>query len=83
MKPKRITMTHSLINQYKMYQALHVYEPPRATKEELMLFHTPEYVEYLEKVNQKNIPRGAPIKNSFRIGETTDCPVFHGVFEFS
>jgi len=47
------------------------------------MFHTPEYVEYLEKVNPKNFTRGTEKKNSFKIGETTDCPIFNGVFEFS
>jgi histone deacetylase 1/2 len=83
MKPKRIGMTHSLINHYKMYSLLHVYEPAKASREDLCMFHTPEYVEYLEKVNPKTFTRGTEKKNSFKIGETTDCPIFNGVFEFS
>jgi len=62
MKPKRIGMTHSLINHYKMYSLLHVYEPAKASREDLCMFHTPEYVEYLEKVNPKTFTRGTEKK---------------------
>jgi histone deacetylase 1/2 len=83
MKPKRIAMTHSLINHFKLYSHLHVYEPQPATKEDLLLFHTPEYVDYLEKVSNKSVARLFEKKNPFKIGETQDCPIFPGVYSFT
>jgi len=83
MKPKRIAMTHSLINHYKLYSQLHVYEPQPASKDDLQLFHTPEYVDYLEKVSNKSMARLFEKKNPFKIGETSDCPIFTGVYNFS
>jgi acetoin utilization deacetylase AcuC-like enzyme len=82
MKPKRIAMTHSLINHYKLYSLLHVYEPQPASKDDLTMFHTPEYVDYLEKVSSKNMARLFEKKNPFKIGETSDCPIFNGVYNF-
>lgn len=47
MNPKRISMAHSLIVGYGVYKDLDVYTTREATKEEIMQFHDPDYVEYL------------------------------------
>jgi len=82
MKPKRIAMTHSLINHYKLYSQLYVYEPQPASKEDLTMFHTPEYVDYLEKVSSKNVAKVFE-KNSFKVGDNSDCPVFPGIYNYT
>jgi len=75
-------MTHSLINHYKLYSHLYVYEPQPAVEEDLVMFHTPEYVRYLEKVSNKKIAKTFE-QNPFKIGDNLDCPIFPGVFNFS
>jgi histone deacetylase 1/2 len=49
MKPERIAMTHSLINSYHIYRNLDVYMARQASKQEMTKFHTPDYINYLEK----------------------------------
>lgn len=61
MKPIRIKMAHQLIVNYGLYRKMDVYEPHWADYTELCTFHSPEYIEYLEKVSKnpddKNLDR--------------------------
>jgi len=57
MKPKRISMTHSLIESFDLYRELDVYRSRLATREELMRFHHPEYISYLENHVSRDILR--------------------------
>jgi len=50
MKPFRIKMAHQLIVNYGLYRKMNVYQPHRATHTEMERFHSPEYVEYLNRV---------------------------------
>jgi histone deacetylase 1/2 len=52
MKPIRIKMAHQLIVNYGLYRKMEVYEPHWADYTELTTFHSPEYIEYLEKVSK-------------------------------
>ncbi len=52
MKPIRIKMAHQLIVNYGLYRKMEVYEPHWANYTELTAFHSPEYIEYLEKVSK-------------------------------
>jgi len=52
MKPIRIKMAHQLIVNYGLYRKMEVYEPHWANYTELTAFHSPEYVDYLEKVSK-------------------------------
>jgi acetoin utilization deacetylase AcuC-like enzyme len=47
MKPLRMAMTQSLIESFDIYKHLDVYRSRKATKEELLKFHHPDYIEYL------------------------------------
>jgi histone deacetylase 1/2 len=47
MKPRRIAMTHSLIESFDIYRKLDVYRARKADREELLRFHHPEYINYL------------------------------------
>lgn len=54
MKPNRVRMTHQLILGYKLYRLMDVYvrsiqRPHFATAEEMMSFHTPEHVKFLQQ----------------------------------
>lgn len=55
MKPRRIAMTHSLIQSFNLYQKLDVYNSRHATREELLKFHHPDYVNYLTNFVSKDI----------------------------
>lgn len=48
MDPKRISMAHSLIVGYGIYKLLDVYQSKEAAKSELTMFHSDDYVSYLE-----------------------------------
>ena len=45
-------MAHQLIVNYGLYRKMEVYEPHWADYTELTTFHSPEYIEYLEKVSK-------------------------------
>ena len=47
MKPRRLAMTHSLVETFELYQKMDVYRSRHATSEELLKFHHPDYVSYL------------------------------------
>jgi acetoin utilization deacetylase AcuC-like enzyme len=60
------------------------------------MFHTPDYVDYLEKVSGKNVAKLFekekkpnickkifPFLPTVKIGESFDCPIFQGVYQFS
>lgn len=55
MKPRRISMAHSLIQSFNLYQKLDVYENRYATSEELIKFHHPDYIHYLENYVSQNV----------------------------
>ena len=55
MKPKRMAMTHSLIESFDVYRKLDVYRARKAGKEELLRFHHPEYINYLENYVCKDV----------------------------
>ena len=50
MKPYRLKLTHHLILAYGLYRKLTVYKPHIATSEEMVRFHTPEYVDFVRKI---------------------------------
>ncbi|KAL4491480.1 hypothetical protein ABPG72_008136 [Tetrahymena utriculariae] len=48
MKPKRVAMAHSLIQNFGLYKDLDVYTARQATFEEMIKFHDIEYINYLQ-----------------------------------
>jgi len=44
MKPFRIKMAHQLIVNYGLYRKMSVYQPHRATDQEMSAFHSPDYI---------------------------------------
>lgn len=59
MKPHRMRMAHSLILNYGLDKYMHILvcfllsqqRPPRATREQMMRFHTDEYIDFLSRVS--------------------------------
>lgn len=47
MKPKRVAMAHSLIQNFGLYKDLDVYSAREATFEEMLKFHDQDYLQYL------------------------------------
>lgn len=84
MKPQRMRMTHALILSYNLYKDMEVYRPHEAEQGELVAFHDSDYVNFLSEVTVDNYKHYSNQLKRFNlgVGETPDCPVFDGVFEF-
>lgn len=87
MKPFRIKMTHQLIIEYELYRKMHVYQPNKASDQQMQLFHSDKYIQYLKRVAPTLLETGNnqnALKESekYNVGEN-DCPCFPGLFEFS
>src|SRR4051794_40977553 len=52
MKPHRLALTHSLVINYDLFKHMKVFQPRKATNEDLMKYHTPEYTEFLSRYFQ-------------------------------
>lgn len=46
-------------------------------------FHSDDYVQFLSKVTPDNLRQYSAVLQKFNAGDTTDCPVFDGLFEFT
>lgn len=82
MKPFRLMLTDHLVSSYGLHKVMDLYETRSASKEELMSFHSEDYVNFLAKVTPDNLnklPRGSLEK--FNIGD--DCPIFQGIFDYA
>lgn len=80
MKPMRLAVTHSLVFNYKLHKKMKVFRPHEASEEDLMKYHTKEYVEFLQRVTPHNIQSFQKSLKKFNVGE--DCPVFDGIYNF-
>jgi acetoin utilization protein AcuC len=81
MRPIRLTLTYELMEALGLADlpgAKHV-EARRATEDELLYFHTPEYIKVLKEADSGLIPVGGS-EHCLGFG---DNPVFKGVFEWS
>ena len=78
MKPHRLSLTHSLVLSYGLFQHMEIYRPPKATAFDMCTFHSEEYIDFLQRVTPQNI--SGFTSSRFNVGE--DCPVFPGMFDF-
>ncbi len=81
MKPVRLRLTAELIGSLGLSNlpSARMVEARSATGEELLLFHTPEYLKVLKEANTGIIPVGGA-QHGLGYG---DNPVFNGVYEWS
>jgi len=82
LKPVRLQLTYELLNAYGVFTEGNAeVQPPRmATKEELMLVHTEEYVNLVERFSKPS----AGIYAAYEIGlGPGDNPIFPGMYEAS
>lgn len=79
MKPFRLLLTDHLVAAYKLEEKMDLYLTKPASEEQLLEFHSDEYIKFLKKVTPDTLNIKAAAKN-FNIGD--DCPIFDGVFEY-
>jgi histone deacetylase 1/2 len=79
MKPHRLQITHNLVLSYNLYKKMEVFRPHHATDEEMMLFHSPEYIDFMRRVTPDTQQDFAKQLQRFN-GE--DCPVFDGLYDY-
>ncbi|KAJ2805289.1 histone deacetylase [Coemansia guatemalensis] len=80
MKPHRLTLTNHLVLNYGLHKYMDVYEPRRATEEEICEFHSEDYIDFLKRVTPDNQKEVANCFSEFNIGD--DCPIFDGMWDF-
>jgi len=59
------------------------YRPHPASAGEMTQFHSEEYVHFLSKITPDSLRQFSTSMQKFNAGDTTDCPVFDGLFEFT
>jgi len=80
MKPHRLQMTHNLILSYHLYKKMEVFRPHLATADEMMAFHSPEYIDFVRRVTPDNQHDFSKQLQRFTVGD--DCPVFDGLYDY-
>jgi histone deacetylase HOS2 len=49
MRPHRLELTNNLVLGYGLHEKMSIYNPPRATEDELREFHDADYVDFLKR----------------------------------
>ncbi|KAJ2028525.1 histone deacetylase, partial [Coemansia sp. S2] len=80
MKPHRLTLTNHLVLNYGLHKYMDVFEPRRATEEEIREFHAEDYIDFLKRVTPDNQEQMRACFSDFNIGD--DCPIFDGIWDF-
>ena len=73
-------MTNRHFVHYDMTHRPQVFQPALASAEDMTLFHSDEYVEFLRLVTPEN--QHEHIRQLKRFNVAEDCPVFDGLFKF-
>eukprot|EP00891_Asterochloris_glomerata_P006381 jgi/Astpho2/6381/e_gw1.00091.20.1_t len=84
MRPHRVRLTHSLVDNYQLTKELLVHRPNMRTAGELQMFHADDYVNFLASVTPENQDEFLAQMRRFNLGAVgeADCPVFDGLFEY-
>jgi histone deacetylase 1/2 len=80
MKPHRMRMAHNLVLNYGLYRKMEIYRPALVTEDQMSMFHTDDYVHFLQTVTPDNQTEYS--KELHRYNMDVDCPVFDGLFKF-
>ncbi|KAI8872432.1 histone deacetylase [Ramicandelaber brevisporus] len=80
MKPHRLTLANHLVVSYGLHRHMDVFQPRRATEQELLDFHAEDYIDFLKRVTPDTINDWSHMWTKFNIGE--DCPIFDGLYDF-
>ena len=49
MKPHRLTLTNHLVLKYGLHQKMEIFQPRKATDNEILEFHAADYVDFLKR----------------------------------
>lgn len=81
MKPIRLKQTYELLQSYEVFQNKNVIisDPIPASKEDLLTFHSPEYINAVEKLNDGKLTKDAI---RFNLGPG-DNPIYKNIFDAS
>jgi histone deacetylase 3 len=55
MKPHRLALTHHLVLQYGLWNKMEIFKPYKATKEDLEKYHSPDYIEFLQRFERISV----------------------------
>ncbi|ORZ25201.1 hypothetical protein BCR42DRAFT_479598 [Absidia repens] len=80
MKPHRLTLTNHLVLNYGLHKKMEIFQPRRATDNEILEFHAPDYVDFLKRVTPDNAEEFEQVFQRFNVGD--DCPIFDGIYDF-
>jgi histone deacetylase 1/2 len=80
MKPHRVRMTHNLVMNYGLYKYMEIHRPRLTEPREMTLFHTDDYVHFLQTVTPENTDHYEAERGRFNMD--ADCPAFDGLFKF-
>lgn len=83
MKPHRLRLTHHLILGYGLHNDMDCYRPHTADQGEMAKFHSDDYLRFLQKITPDNARQHAASVRRYGAGDTSDCPVFDGLYEFT
>nr|XP_002733814.2 PREDICTED: histone deacetylase 8-like [Saccoglossus kowalevskii] len=78
--PNRASMVHSLLEAYGLLDPITVLRCRKATQHELTSFHTTDYIEYLQKINDEDDSEKVD-EMSQEYGMGYDCPSMPGVYD--
>lgn len=88
MKPMRISIAHNLIVNYGLFNKMSVYRPYRANSEDMLKFHSEDYIYHLRSIRGSIIdgnvsPVLKGLLKKFCIGTSeNDCPIFENIYDF-
>lgn len=69
MKPHRLAACHNLVVNYGLCDHMRVIEPAKATALDMMRFHSPDYINFLQRVTPSNAEKYEKYFSKFNIGE--------------
>ncbi|MDP2954060.1 MAG: acetoin utilization protein AcuC, partial [Chloroflexota bacterium] len=78
LRPSRLQYTFELLDSYGAFQHSRPVKPVPASKDDILSFHTREYVEAVESLSQ-----GKPVANPslYNLSEWGDNPIFPGMYD--
>ncbi|XP_064610277.1 histone deacetylase 8-like [Liolophura sinensis] len=79
--PGRACMVHRLIEAYGLLKYLCIVPPSKLTREEILKFHSEEYVDVLERLDRDG--EEGYDEQAQRCGLGYDCPAEPGVYEYA
>jgi len=79
---KRASIVHSLIAAYELCQHMKLLTPVRASIDELLMFHSGDYIQHLQMLNDsKDMELHESQSEPYGLG--FDCPLQDGILEFA